>query len=162
MLPFRSGASLNREFPKDLSSGPLIFLIYKNDLEKNIKSGIKFFADDTMWYSIASDERLSASELIHDLKLIKDLAYRWKMAFNLDPNKQAVVIDSSQKKIKPIHPPIVFNGEQAKRVDNHTNPGLTLDSKLTFTNHLNEKIVIAKKRCWLYQVSFSTYPCQNP
>ena len=30
--------------------GPLLFLIYINDLEKNIKSNIKFFADGTILY----------------------------------------------------------------------------------------------------------------
>ena len=32
--------------------GPLLFLIYINDLERNIKSSVKFFADDTMRFSI--------------------------------------------------------------------------------------------------------------
>ena len=31
---------------------PLLFLIYINDLERNIKSNINFFADDTMLFSI--------------------------------------------------------------------------------------------------------------
>ena len=31
--------------------GPLLFLIYINDLERNISSNIKFFADDTMLFS---------------------------------------------------------------------------------------------------------------
>ena len=33
---------------------PLLFPIYINDLEKNIKSNVKFFADDTMPFSVVS------------------------------------------------------------------------------------------------------------
>ena len=38
--------------PQDSVFCPLLFLIYINDLEKNITSNIKFFADDTMLFSI--------------------------------------------------------------------------------------------------------------
>ena len=41
--------------------GPLLFLIYINDLERNIKSNIKFFADDTMPFSIVKDPTISES-----------------------------------------------------------------------------------------------------
>ena len=34
--------------------GPLLFLIYINDLEKNIKSNVNFFADDSMLFSIVN------------------------------------------------------------------------------------------------------------
>ena len=46
--------------------GPLLFLVYINDLETNIKSNVKFFADDTMLYSVAKDPVQTADNLNHD------------------------------------------------------------------------------------------------
>ena len=49
---------------------PLLFLIYINDLERNIRSNVKFFADDTMLFSIVKDPVVSANVLNHDLDMI--------------------------------------------------------------------------------------------
>ena len=35
--------------------GPLLFLVYINDLEDGIKSFVNFFADDTSLFSIVRD-----------------------------------------------------------------------------------------------------------
>ena len=45
-------------------------LIYINDLEKYTKSNMKFFADDTMFFSIVKDPVISADYLNHDLDII--------------------------------------------------------------------------------------------
>ena len=50
--------------------GPLLFLIYINELERNIKSNIKFLADDTMLFSSVKDPDISALGLNHDLDII--------------------------------------------------------------------------------------------
>ena len=67
------------------------------------------------------------------------------MAFNPDPTKQAVEVLFSQKNNEIYHPPLYFNNSVVLRVDSHKHLGLTLDSKLTFLNHVNEKIKATTK-----------------
>ena len=126
--------------PQGSVLGPLLFLIYINDLERNIKSNVNFFADDTMLFSI-NDPILSASELNLDLNVIN----QWKMEFNPDPNKQATELLFSCKRNSPNHPSLFFNGTVVPKVNEQKHLGFVLDSKLSFERHLNEKIIKAKK-----------------
>ena len=84
--------------PQGSVLGPLLFLVYINDLEDGIKSHVKFFADDTSLFSIVRNAVVSAEELNHDLDKIQTWAHQWKMCFNPDPTKQAEEILFSQKK----------------------------------------------------------------
>ena len=63
-------SSIESGVPQGSVLGPLLFPIYINDLEKNIKSIVKFFADDTMLFSVVNNPTISANELNHDLKVI--------------------------------------------------------------------------------------------
>ena len=63
-------SSIDSGLPQDSVLGPLLFLIYINDFEKNIKSNVKFIADDTMLFSVVNNPAISANELNHDLKVI--------------------------------------------------------------------------------------------
>ena len=82
--------------PQGSVLGPLLFLIYINDLERYTKSNINFFADDTILFSKAPV--ISADDLNHDLDVICQWAYQWKMEFNPDPSKQATEVLFSCKK----------------------------------------------------------------
>ena len=86
ILVFKSGV------PQGSVLGPLLFLIYINDLERNIKSNFKFVVDDTRLF-------LSANDLNDDLDIIRQWTHQWKLQFNPDPTKQATEVLFSCKKL---------------------------------------------------------------
>jgi len=118
--------------PQGSVLGPLLFLIYINELERDIKSNIKFFADDTMLFSIVKNPELTAADLNHDLEKIQQWAHQWKLEFNPDPAKQATEVLFSCKRHSPNHPQISFNGTIVAKVNEHKHLGLILDSGLSF------------------------------
>ena len=120
--------------------GPLLFLICINDLERNIKSNINFFADGTMLFSIVKDPIISANDLNQDLDKICQWAHQWKMEFNPDPTKQATEMLFSCKKNSPNHPRLIFNGSVVVKVNEQKHLGLILESGLFFEKHLSVKI----------------------
>ena len=71
--------------------------------------------------------------------------HQWKMQFNPDVNKQAVQVIFSQKRSKPFHPPLSFNGSLVPISDIHKHLGFFLDSKLHILRHVKEAITKARK-----------------
>ena len=132
-------SSIDSGVPQGSVLGPLLLL------EKNIKSNVNFFADDTMLFSVVNNTAISANELNHDLKVISQWAYQWKVKFNPDFNKQATELLFSYKKNSPNHPSLFFNESVVPKVKEQKHLGLTLDSKLSSERHVNEKIIKAKK-----------------
>ena len=139
---YSSYSTIESGVPQGSVLGPMLFLIYINDLEKNIKSNIKFFADDTMLFSIVNDPAISANNLNHDLDIIQRWAYQWKMEFNPDPTKQANEVLFSCKKSSPNHPQLIFNGIAVSKVNDQKHLGLILDSRLSFEKHINGKKIV--------------------
>ena len=71
---YSSYSAVESGVPQGSVLGPLLFLVYINDLGRNIKSNIKFFADDTMLFSIVKDPAISDNNLNHDLDIIQQWA----------------------------------------------------------------------------------------
>ena len=96
--------------------GPLLFLLYINDISNNLECNVKLFADDTCLFSVVHDPVISANALNSDLYKIQQWAYQWKMIFNLDPTKKAVEVIFSRKRLKGNHhPDLYFNGSLVQK-----------------------------------------------
>ena len=125
--------------------GPLIFLVYINDLTADLKGNVKLFAHDTSLFTIVQDQNTAASDMNHDLELISKWAHDWRMSFNPDPQKQAVELIFSKKKTETNHPQILFNNTPVMQVIEHKHLGFVLDSKLSFSSHIKAAISKAIK-----------------
>ena len=135
----------NEQCAPGLYSGPLFFLIYINDLTAGLKCNVKLFADDTSLFTIVQDSTTAASDMNHDLELIKQWANDWRMSFNPDPQKQAVELLFSRKRIEIDHPVVFFNDVPVEKVNEHKHLGIILDSKLSFSAHIKSAISKTRK-----------------
>ena len=66
---------VNAGAPKGSILGPLLFLVYINDLTNDLKSNPKLFADAVSLFSVIHDVNLSQIDLNEDLDKINNWAY---------------------------------------------------------------------------------------
>ena len=134
-------SSIELGVPQGSVLGPLVIFVYINDLERNRKSNIKLFADDTMLFAIVKNPEMSANDLNQDLDVIRQWAHQWKLEFNPDLilTKQAIEVLFSCKKSRPNHPQIMFNGTVVAKMNPPKHLGLILLSypfwQMSFCNH---------------------------
>ena len=97
--------------PQGSVLGPVLSLIYINDLPDGIISLFRILADDTCLFSKVHNINKSVNELNADLEKISQWAYQWKMHFESDLNKQAneVIFSRKSNLANVFHPLINFN-----------------------------------------------------
>ena len=138
--------------------GPLVFLIYINDLSDGLNSNPKLFADDTSLFSVVQNINSTANDLNSDLINISDWTFQWKMRFNLYPKKQAQEVIFSKKINKIDHPRLYFNENLVKLSSTQKHLGMILDTKLDFSLRLKNVQNKANKTIGLLRKLQDTLP----
>ena len=136
-----SWTSVKAGVPQGSILGPLLFLLYINDIVEDINSSIRLFADDTSLYIIVDDPIHAAEQLNLDLAKIHHLADKWLVTFN--PGKSESIL-LSRKHNKPYHPPVLLNQTQITEVNSHKHLGIIFSNDCTWHEHLE----LVKSKAW--------------
>ena len=138
-----SWSSIKAGVPQGSVLGPLLFLIYINDITSVIQSEVRLFADDTIVYVFVDNPSDSADALNLDLANMTDWANQWLVRFS--PPK-TVTLNISKKKKKLPRPPLSMDNTVLKEVKSHKHLGVTISNDLSWKEHI-ESISVSASQC---------------
>ena len=133
--------SVKAGVPQGSILGPLLFLLYINDIVEDINSSIRLFADDTSLYIIVDNPFQAAEQLNSDLQKIHRWAAKWLVTFN--PGKSESML-LSRKHNKPFHPPVLMDQSQITEVKSHKHLGVIFSNDCTW----HENLELIKSKAW--------------
>ena len=116
--------------PQGSILGPLMFLIYADDIVEGLECDIHLYADDAVLITnyIAPEE--AYAKLNRDLQRLESWATKWFMSFNPAKTKYMVIAGHDQP-----HPHLMFNDVILEEVSTYPQLGLVLNNRLTWEDH---------------------------
>ena len=108
----------------NVTAGPLLFILYINDIVADVSGNIRLFA-------------LSASILNSDLRAISNWYKVWLVTFN--PSKTESML-FSRKKDKSQHPPLLMNDTPIATVRSHKHLGLSFSEDAKWNIHISAMV----------------------
>jgi len=123
--------------PQGSVLGPLLFLIYINDICKYIQSNCFLNADDTSLFEIVDDPASCSQQLNNDLAIINQWCNKWLMKMN---TSKCEAITFSVKRVKPVHPTLFYENTPICEVRSHKHLGLTLSHDLSWSEYISHII----------------------
>lgn len=133
---------INAGVPQGSVLGPLLFLIYINDVATNMLSFCRLYADDNSLQHCDLYTKNIEIVLNHDLKILSDWSDKWLLKFN--PSKTKAVFFT--KKHVEEFPKLFFQGCQLDYVSTHRHLGLLFSNDLSWSQYINNIVNSAYKK----------------
>lgn len=140
--------------PQGSVLGPLLFLVYINDLASNIKSSIKLFADDCVLYRRITNEDDNLL-LQGDLNRVSDWCNTWLMNLNVTKCKSMTITRSS---ITPKLFDYTLNGTRLEQVSSYKYLGVYITNDLSWHSHITYIINNANRSLGYLRRNFRQAP----
>jgi hypothetical protein len=136
-LPVLSGV------PQGSVLGPVLFLIYVNDLPSDIISEIYLFADDAKLFMPLEDDRDHQSRIQYDLIKLQEWSNKWLLRFHPDKCKRLYIHKRQQDSrrqdlfLQKCDPDGNLMQVKLETVHQHKDLGLIVDDRLPFESHIS-------------------------
>ena len=137
--------------PQGSVLGPLLFLIYVNDISSIIKnSKISMYADDTVVYISHSDPKTAITLIQSDLNDLNIWCNRNRLTINCKKTKYSIYgMRSNIKKSKMLDIRLSLNAHILERVCSYKYLGLILDEHLNYNKHIKEMTKVISHKLYL-------------
>ena len=140
-------SSVTSGIPQGSVLGPILFLLYINDLPDVVKSIVKIFADDTKIYArVNNDEEHKI--LQEDLDNLMKWSDDWLLKFNKSKCKHLHIGRDTNKTY-------TIDGENINLTTEEKDLGVTVDHQLKFQKHIGEQVKKANQKLGIIHRSFS-------
>jgi hypothetical protein len=133
--------------PQGSVLGPVLFLIFINDLPLVVNSFVRLFADDTKVYNTVSTEA-TRDALQQDLNSLSDWSKTWLLGFNASKCK---VLHLGRNNNNFTY---YMSGTKLTTVQDEKDLGVTFDSSLKFSKHIHNCASKANQILGLIKRSF--------
>ena len=135
--------------PQGSILGPLLFLLFINDLDQELlHSRVLLYADDTVLYASHSQEVFAHLWVANDLRTLTKWCRNNQLTVNI--NKTKVMLFGSRNMLKRGTRKDIFINETKLQYVNHFNYlGIKLDSSLTFELHASECLRMVAHKLYL-------------
>lgn len=126
--------------PQGSILGPLLFIIYVNDIANcSKKLSIRLFADDTNCFLSNKDINMLINQVNIELNYLSDWIKANKLSLNIKKSKY-MIIASPNKSVSSTN--LILNGSPLQKTDTFKYLGVIIDKNLTWKNHIN---IVCKK-----------------
>ena len=124
--------------PQGSILGPLLFLLYINDLQDKLSHpNVYLYADDTVIYSTNEDLRLAHYRVQTELNHV--LSWCEQNQLTINTKKTKAMVFGTNNMIKRAHqPPIILCNSELQYVTSFNYLGIKLDNKLNYELHAQE------------------------
>ena len=135
--------------PQGSVLGPLLFLLFINDLPHSIDSVVRLYADDVLIYRSIKDPS-DHQALQNDLNKLAHWSTIWQMPFNLTKCEYLIVTNKSSPSVHCYK----LNDYEIQRVQSAKYLGLTISGNLSWSTHISGIIGRANSALSFFQRNF--------
>ena len=139
--------------PQGSRLGPLLWIMYYNDILEGLECEVLIFADDICIFARGSNPEETSRILNDDLAKISDWAIKWKVNFNPGKTKNMLFF---QQNIFLNNPNIFFKNTIVKQVSEHKHLGIWLTPTLCWSKHVHELCLRANSKLQYYKMYFTS------